>query len=91
MILPFVAKILPFKFSIWCANYNQAAYWTHLEWEWGQNGAGNIMFSVNHFFKTAVSLPGEDPLILSASGIVNKSCVFLLDWSWSLKKWLFPW
>lgn len=91
MILPFMAKILPFKFSVWCANYNQAAYWMHLEQEQGQNETGSIMFSINNFFKTAVSLPARDALIWNASGIVNKSCVFLLDWSWSLKKWLFPW
>lgn len=91
MILPFVAKILPFTFSVWCVDYNQAAYWMRSEQEGGQNGAGSIVFSVNHFFKTAVSLPAKDLLILSASGIVNKSCVSSLDWSWTLKKWLFPW
>lgn len=51
----------------------------HLEQEQGQNGTGNIMLSVNNFFKTTVSSPAKDSLILSASGIVNKSCVFLRD------------
>lgn len=91
MIPPFVAKILPFTFGVWCVDYNQVAYWTRSEQEGGQNRAGSIMFSVNHFFKTAVSSPAKDLLILSASGIVNKSGVFSPDWSRTLKKWLFPW
>lgn len=87
MILPFVAKIVPFTFRVWCVDYNQAAYWMCSEQEGGQKGAESFVFSVNHLFKTAA----EDLLILSTSGIVNKCRVFSLGWPRTLKKWLFPW
>lgn len=76
MILPFVEKILPFEFGVCCADYNQAAYWMYLEQKQGQNGTGNVMFSTNIFFKTAVSLSAKDVhLALSTSPV----CFSLID------------